>query len=284
MLEILKLVVSILFGGAAGAFLNEWFRRRKGKVQRISLIERVNRSANPELEGITLARMVGEEPLRHLEELANLREYQLTLRNTSSINLQNIEIQFEFPSTDVEAWVSRPSMSKTALVPIEADPTAQGETTFRWRIPHLPAGDSIEFTFRAVNPPSGNYEVALYNSDAVIIEKVIGEPPPKTTSASMGGWIAIAGALVVSIVFGWLIASGRLVNSSGEKFSAIKEGGCDLRVVSLYDQFGTHFNSPWRIKDRIFNAGTQGCIIQLGRLVRKRHSQSGRVTCLTGSG
>ena len=65
--KILKLVVSILFGGAAGALLNEWFRRRKGKVQRVALIERVNRSANPELQGITLARMVGEEPLRHLE-------------------------------------------------------------------------------------------------------------------------------------------------------------------------------------------------------------------------
>jgi hypothetical protein len=38
--------------------LNESFRRRKGKVQPISLIERVNRSVSPELEGITLARMV----------------------------------------------------------------------------------------------------------------------------------------------------------------------------------------------------------------------------------
>ncbi len=244
MLEILKLVVSILFGGAAGALLNEWFRRRKGKVQRISLIERVNRSANPELEGITLARMVGDEPCRHLEELANLREYQLTLRNTSSINLQNIEIQFEFPSIDVEPWVSRPSMSKTALVPIQIDTTAQGGTTFRWRIPHLPAGDSIEFTFRAVNPPSGTYEVALYNTDAVIIEKVIGEPPPKRTSMSAGAWIAITGAMAVLILFVWGIVSGRLVNSSGEKFTAVREGGCDLRVVSLYDQYGTRFNSP----------------------------------------
>jgi hypothetical protein len=59
LLEILKLVVSILCGGAAGALLNEWFRRRKGKVQPISLVERVNRSVSPELEGITLARMVG---------------------------------------------------------------------------------------------------------------------------------------------------------------------------------------------------------------------------------
>jgi hypothetical protein len=269
LLEIIKIVITFLSGGAAGALLKEWFSRRKGKVQPISLIERVNRSVSPELEGITLARLVGDEPNRHLEALRNLREYQLTLRNTSSINLQNIEIQFEFPSTDVEDWVSRPSMSKTALVPIETDPTAPGETIFRWRIPHLPAGDSIEFTFRAVNPPSGDYEVALYNSDAVIIEKVIGEPPPKTTSVSTGAWITIIAAMVISIGFIWLIASGRLVNSSGEKFSAVKEGGCDLRVVSLYDQYGTRLNSPWRIKDRIFNVGTQGCVIQFGQISQK---------------
>src|SRR5664280_1075011 len=72
-------------------------------------------------------------------------------------------------------------------------------------------------------------------SDAVIIEKVIGEPPPKTTSVSTGAWITITAAMAVLIGLVWLVASGRLVNSSGEKFSAVKEGGCDLRVVSLYD-------------------------------------------------
>src|SRR5664280_1690951 len=106
-------------------------------------------------------------------------------------------------------------------------------------------------------------------SDAVIIEKVIGEPPPKTTSVSTGAWITITAAMAVLIGLVWLVASGRLVNSSGEKFSAVKEGGCDLRVVSLYDQYGTQFNSPWRIKDRIFNAGTQGCIIQFGQISQK---------------
>src|SRR6202034_2584960 len=125
----LKLVASILFGGAAGAFLNEWFRRRKGKIQSISLIERANRLVSLELEGITLARLVDDGPQRRLEELKNLREYQLTLRNTSSVNLQNVEIQFEFPVEGVHAWASRPSLSKTALVHVDAaasEPWRQG--------------------------------------------------------------------------------------------------------------------------------------------------------------
>jgi hypothetical protein len=62
LLEVIKLVASVLGGGAAGAFLNEWFRRRKGKVQTVPLIERVNRSVSPDLEGITLARHVGTGP------------------------------------------------------------------------------------------------------------------------------------------------------------------------------------------------------------------------------
>ncbi len=59
-----------------------------------------------------------------------------------------------------------------------------------------------------------------------------------------------------------LYLSGRLVNSSGEKFNTVREGGCELRVISLYDQYGTQFNSPWRIKDRIFNTGPNSCVIQ----------------------
>ncbi len=172
--------------GTAGAFLNEWYRRRKGKVQPIPLIERVNRSVSPELEGITLARLVGNEADRHLEALHNLREYQLTLRNTSTINLQNVEIQFEFPVEDIEAWASRPALSKTALILIESVAADPWKKSFRWRIAHLPAGDSVEFTFRAVNPPSESYEAALYNSDLVIVEKVVGEPPPKKVQMNFG--------------------------------------------------------------------------------------------------
>jgi len=81
-LEILKLVGTFFFGGAAGQLLAEWFRRRSGKLQTVALIERVNRQVSPDLKGITLARVMGAAGNRQLQEIRNLREYQLTLRNT----------------------------------------------------------------------------------------------------------------------------------------------------------------------------------------------------------
>jgi hypothetical protein len=221
LLEVLKLVVTILFGGVAGAFLNEWFRRRKEKIQSISLIERVNRLVSPELEGITLARLVDDGLHRRLEELKNLREYQLTLRNTSSINLQNAEIQFEFPVEGVQAWASRPSLSKTALVQVDSTVSEPWRQGFRWRIPHLPSGDSVEFTFRSVDAPSGDFEAALYNSELVIVEKIIGEPAPKATRRSVA--VIIVPALLVMVVGVVILgyASGHLVNPSGEELSGI---------------------------------------------------------------
>ena len=85
---IATLLASFLSGGLAGARLNEWYRQKHSRLQKIPLIERVNRSVSPKLEGgITLARAVGEVPHRQLEELNNLREYQLTLRNTSTVHL-----------------------------------------------------------------------------------------------------------------------------------------------------------------------------------------------------
>ena len=51
-------------------------------------------------------------------------------------------------------------------------------------------------------------------------------------------------------------------STSGEKLTTIKLEGCDLRVVSFFDVFGQRFNSPWRIKHRIFDVGTQDCLIQ----------------------
>src|SRR5437870_657045 len=57
----------------------------------IPLIERVNRLVSPELKGFALARVTGGPDNRELEEIKNVREYQLTLRNTSPIHLQNVE-------------------------------------------------------------------------------------------------------------------------------------------------------------------------------------------------
>lgn len=96
--QILTLLVALLAGGAMGALITERFRRRRGRTRAIPVIERVNR--NPvasELKGIKLFRLPagpGEAPV----EINNIREYQLTLRNTSDRDLRGAEIQFEFSS------------------------------------------------------------------------------------------------------------------------------------------------------------------------------------------
>jgi hypothetical protein len=259
MLEIAKLLLSFLGGGLAGALVTEWFRRRRSRVQSIPLIERVNRLVNPELEGITLARRSSTNS--QLEELKNLREYQLTMRNASSIHLQNAEVQFEFPADDVAGVASRPTLSKTALVPVNAMATPPWRKAFRWIIPHLPSGDSVEFTFRAVDPSSESYEAALYRSEGVVFERIIGEPPPK--KGHTFPIVLIFSAFSFGVLLIWLTSTGRLQSStSGEKLTTIKLAGCDLRVVSLFDVYGQRFNSPWRIKHRIFDVGTQDCLIQ----------------------
>ena len=152
--EILKIVLPLLGGGAAGALLNDWFRRRSARLQSIPLIERVNRLVGPELKGFTLARVSGDAQDRRLEEIKRVREYQLTLRNTSSVHLHQIEVQFEFPTEDVEGRAERPARSKTTPVAVEPAITEPWKKGIRWRIPELPSTDSIEFTFRAVDPAS----------------------------------------------------------------------------------------------------------------------------------
>ncbi len=206
--------------------------------------------------------MVGDAGNRHLEELLKLREYQLTLRNTSTVNLQNVEIQFEFPVEDIQAWASRPSRSKTALILIDSVASDPWKRSFRWAIPHLPSGDSVEFTFWAVDPPSESYEAALYKSDLVIVEKIVGEPAPKSKQLNVGLSLFLLAALLAGAIAILLWFTGLLVSSSGEKFINVKEGGCDLRVISIYDHYGDRLSSPWRIKHRIFNTGTQSCVVQ----------------------
>jgi hypothetical protein len=262
MLDAVKILVSLLGGGMAGVLLNEWLRRRRTRVQPIPLIERVNRLVGPEIQGFTLARVVDSSANRQLEEVKSLREYQLTMRNTSSNHLVDAEIQFEFPAEDVEAWASRPTLSKTALVEVNTTATEPWKKAFRWRIPHLPVGDSVEFTFRVVDPSSANYEAALYNPDGVVLDRVVGEPPPKTSSSKIKFTVALISMLTLVGVLFWALFSGKLQANSGEKLTTLKLGGCDLRIVSLFDVYGQQFTSPWRIKQRVFNVGTQNCFVQ----------------------
>jgi hypothetical protein len=252
-MEIVSSLVTFASGGAAGAFVTEWFRRRRGRVERIPLIERVNRLVNPGLEGITLARRSTTNA--QLEEVTNVREYQLTMRNTSSNHLKNAEVQFEFPTEDVTGIALRPTLSKTTLVSLDPVATPLGRKAFRWRIPHFPSGDSVEFTFRAVSPSSDGYEAAIYQSEGIVLERIIGEPPPKK------GWKGpVVGSLMVALVVAVIVA---LISTAGdEKVSTIKLGGCELRVVSLFDLYGQRLSSPWRVKHRILDVGAQDCVIQ----------------------
>lgn len=242
-LKIVEFIAPFLFGGLAGALFNDWRRRRESKVQPIPLIERVNRLVNPELEGITLARMVGDAAHRQLEELKNLREYQLTLRNTSTVHLQDAEILFEFPAEDVQAWASRPALSKTPLLTVDAIPTDPWKKAFRWQIPHLPSGDSVEFTFRAVDPTSDLYVVALYKGNQIIVERVVGEPAPKRRLGDGQKILLLSGLLVCVLSIAWMLGL-RPIPSSGEKLTTVKLAGCELRVVSLYDHYGQSLDSP----------------------------------------
>jgi hypothetical protein len=257
MLEIAKILVSLLGGALGGALLSEWFRRTRSRVQAIPLIERVNRLVSLELEGITLARIVTSSKSRQLEEVKNLREYQLTMRNTSSIHLQNAEVQFEFPAEDVQAVAERPAKSKTALVQVHSAATLPWRKAIRWKIPHLPSGDSVEFTFQAVDPSSDKYEAALYQCDGVVLERIVGEPPPKKRALTL-----ITASLLYLLGVLLLIVMWRVLQSSGEKLSTIKLAGCDLQVVSLFGLYGEHLDSPFRIKYRIVNVGAQNCAIQ----------------------
>jgi hypothetical protein len=242
--------------------LNEWYRQKHSRLQRIPLIERVNRLVSPKLQGgITLARAVGDPA--HLVELTDLREYQLTLRNTSTIHLQDVEIQFEFPAKDVQQYASpRTTLSKTALQKVDASPTdaTAFPTVFRWRIPHLPSDDSVEFTFHAENPTSEKYVVSLYNSDRVIIERVEGEPTP---ARAPGGWkipsIVTGLGVLIALTAWWFGFIGPI-----DRLTVVKEEGCDLRVVSSFVRYEQDSNTRV-IQHRIFNAG-QSCVISSDQL------------------
>jgi hypothetical protein len=180
MSETLKLAITALVsfttGGAMGSLLTEWFRRRRGRTRAIPLIERVNR--NPvatELKGIQLFRVpsqAGEVPTG----IKNIREYQLTLRNSSDKDLRGAEIQFEFSSSDVEPWASRPAVSNAALQRAAGAPSEPWKKAVRWLIPQFPPGDSVEFSFQVVDPETDKYEAVLYNVDNAVLKRTRGEP------------------------------------------------------------------------------------------------------------
>jgi hypothetical protein len=274
MIEVLKVIATLLGGGLAGVLLNEWLRRKRGGVQRIPLIERVNRLVNPELQGFALARIIGDSSARRLEEVKNLREYQLTMRNSSPTHLKDAEVQFEFPADDVQAWASRPALSKTALVQVNATATAPWRMAFRWRIPHLPSGDSVEFTFQAIDPSSEEFEAALYHPDGVIFERVEGEPiAEKRELARRREWLihtlfVTIGTIALILT---LLTSSIIYHRKGSVIAVVKLSGCELRVISMVETYDPDailwWRAPSKVKYRLLNSGAQDCVIQSKKML-----------------
>jgi hypothetical protein len=264
LLELLKILVPLIGGGLGGALVTDWLRRKSGRIQTIPLIERVNRIVDPALKGFCLARTAGEGPGRPLEEVRRVREYQLTLRNTSTVHLHNADVQFEFPTDDVQGWAERPVRSKTTPELLDAaitDPWIRG---FRWRVPELPSTDSMEFTFRAVDPPSGDYEVALYNAGQVVVEKTKGEVP--TGRPALHAALASATSAIAVLFLALGTATWSFTNSSsGSAATIVDWAGCSLYVTSSFEQVNPGFLSrrgPWMLSADILNMGDRECHVQ----------------------
>ncbi len=242
LLDILKTIATL----AAAALLNYLITRRGNRLQKIPLIERVNRVVDPNLKGFTLARQIGEGTNRHIEEIANVREYVMTIRNTSSIHMKEVEVQFEFPTEDVEGWASRPAISRTALISKSALASEPWKKAFRWQIPYLPCADSVEFSFNAIDPPSDGYEVALYNSERVVVEVSKGEPSGKSWHERTSSLLAvmILGAMA-SVAVG--LASELWGRDNGKKSYVMDGDGC----IFLFSSYSLRASG----KDRPFGLG-----------------------------
>ncbi len=268
LMDILRLLVPILGVGSCVALITAWVQYRRAKTRAIPLIERVNRLVSSELKGFVLARFVPEGEGGHLEAVQRVREYQLTLRNTSPIHLHNAEIQFDFPSKEIEGLAERPARSKTTPTPIEVakkiSEPRQGAS--RWCIPEFPPDDSIEFTFRAVDPSTDDYEVALYNCGRVVIEKSKGEPKAKYT----GFGAKISGVLASAFVLAYLaeiviFVSNSASNPTVHQATVVDWAGCSLNVVTDAGQVNFKAFSqsgPWSLYSHILNLGTRKCFIK----------------------
>jgi hypothetical protein len=206
--NILQLIVVLVAGGAAGSLINEAFRRRRARTRSIPLIERVNRNAvASELRGISLVR-IPAEPGQPQLPVGNVRQYELTLRNTSDRDLRGAEIQFEFSTMDVEPWTSRTSLSNTALARIDGDASEAWSKALRWRIPQFPPRDTVEFSFQVVDPKTEGYEVALYHVDNVVIQRTEGEPTEKPSRSPLWTILMAIGLCALAVTIGALANLG----------------------------------------------------------------------------
>jgi hypothetical protein len=140
------------------------------------------------------------------------------------------------------------------------------EKRFRWRIPQLPSSDSIEFSFRAVNPASDQYEVSLYKSERVIIQTIHGEPA--TTFRS--GWRQLLAGAVSGILMAFALFAALPQALPKTTHVTSLTGDCALTVVSSFERLDDivipPWSGPWVISYRVINTGSQKCIVQSEQL------------------
>lgn len=264
MLDIIKMLVPFLGGSLVGGLFVEWLRRRAARIQIIPLIIRMNRLVRAEIAGFTLARVTGPESPP--EVISDLREYQFTLKNTSNVHLQDAEIQFEFPATEVQGLAERPVRSNTTLLPVSCD-AQPDKSIYRWRIPQFPATDSIDFTFRAINATSDKFEVAFYKSDRVVVKAFTGEP------SSGDFWIRAVGPVMQALLLvclagvAFTLGSSMFASLTDRYTEAVTQGGCVLKITSSMDALHRHTfwpsSGPWEVDYDVENLGPNDCSVYI---------------------
>jgi hypothetical protein len=164
---------------------------------------------------------------------------------------------------------------------------------FRWLIPHLPSGDSVEFSFQAIAPPSGEFITALYNAERVVIERVAGEPRSAekwnaTISVVLplliGGVSAaiIAAAGTVGFNLGYRNYGGVTAKASGDNSSipALKSdlsgSGCSLRVTSEADY--RRDIEAWSLFTTVLNTGDNECHLTVPGIFNDERLLPGQIT------
>ena len=178
-----------------------------------------------------------------------------------------MEVQFEFPSKDVEGRAERPGRSKTTPIQLDAEISEPWKAGYRWRVPELPPDDSIDFTFRAVDPSSDEYEVALYNGGQVVIEKSKGEPAANRLNR-IGKFGIISTIYYVAIVacLGFMMFK-IFADDFHKEVTVIDWVGCNLNfTTSSYPVTRKFFSfsqsGPWSVFSSVMNTGTQKCFLR----------------------
>lgn len=250
--ELVSTVLSGVITAMVVLALTAAIRNRRFEVH---LIERANRTL-PAEEGFAIGRVLEDGSDLRLQPIGKAREYQITLRNTSLQKIDGAEIQFGFSAKGVLAGVPRTTQEGKPLLKLDPYPDDNYEVSRRYQV-SLSQGDSIEFTFQAIeaNSNSTDYGVALYKTNAKL-KRQLGERPATEAyyrAAVVGLSAAILGALAVLAIPG----------SGSTGWQKLETGGCKVAVLSAFQQYQYQtfpWRGPWIVHYQFYNYGPQ-CIV-----------------------